>query len=172
MAFHSTHITLHIILISTRNNYCCYTQVHVLCMLPSVAHLVNFFSCNDSLSMIVIVTKLDGENKTLLDSCIEFYMFTNISDMYTQYSTYKNSANIFKCHKFGNWNKYQKENPRHNPAVFVSQPLLWCFVSTTINNLKLYHQHEIMYGCHLYNDTYNPHFPTLLILSFITLYLL
>ena len=43
----------------------------------------------------MIATKLDTENTTLLNSCIQVYMFTYIFDMYTtQYATYKNSA---KC---------------------------------------------------------------------------
>ena len=38
-------------------------------------------------SQIVIATKLDGENTTLVDSFIQVYMFTNIYDVYTKYST-------------------------------------------------------------------------------------
>ena len=33
-------------------------------------------------SQNVIAIKLGVENTTLLDSCIQFYMFTNISDIY------------------------------------------------------------------------------------------
>ena len=40
----------------------------------------------EAYSQIVIDTKLDAENSTLLDS-IQFYIFTNISDMYTKYAT-------------------------------------------------------------------------------------
>ena len=36
---------------------------------------------------IVITTKLDAENTILLDSYIQFYMFTNIFDIYTKYAT-------------------------------------------------------------------------------------
>ena len=38
-------------------------------------------------SQIVSVTTLDAENTTLLESCIHFYIFTNVSDMYTKYAT-------------------------------------------------------------------------------------
>ena len=34
-------------------------------------------------SQIGIATKLDTETTIVLDSCIQFYMFTNIADMYT-----------------------------------------------------------------------------------------
>ena len=45
-------------------------------------------------SQIVITTQLDTENTTVLDSYIQVYMFTNISDMYIKYATY---TNIAKC---------------------------------------------------------------------------
>ena len=42
-----------------------------------------------------VLIKLDAKNATLLNSCIQFDMFTDISDLlYTKYVTYKNSA---KC---------------------------------------------------------------------------
>ena len=34
----------------------------------------------------MIATKLDAENTIVLDSCMQFYMFTNISDMYIKYA--------------------------------------------------------------------------------------
>ena len=40
-------------------------------------------------SHILIATKLDAENTTLLDSYIQFYIFTNISGRYTKYATLK-----------------------------------------------------------------------------------
>ena len=38
-------------------------------------------------SQIAIATNLDIENTTLLNSSIQFHMFTNISDAYTKYET-------------------------------------------------------------------------------------
>ena len=37
-------------------------------------------------SQIVIATKLDAENTPLLDSCIQFFKYTNISDIYSMYA--------------------------------------------------------------------------------------
>ena len=35
---------------------------------------------------IVIATKLDAENTIVMDSCIQIYMFKNISDRYVMYA--------------------------------------------------------------------------------------
>ena len=45
-------------------------------------------------SLIMIATKLDAENTIVLNSCIQFYMLTNISDIHTKYATSNNST---KC---------------------------------------------------------------------------
>ena len=42
----------------------------------------------------MIAIKLDAENTTVLDSCIQFYMFTNISDMCIKYATEKIVQNV------------------------------------------------------------------------------
>ena len=42
----------------------------------------------------MIAAKMDAEYTIVLDSFIQFYMFQNISDMYTKYATQNNSA---KC---------------------------------------------------------------------------
>ena len=66
---------------------------------------------------IVISTKLNAENTTsLLESCIQFYRLTNISDIYIKYVTLTNSA---KCNlnainlEMNSWEIDQKENLRN-----------------------------------------------------------
>ena len=50
--------------------------------------------CDSTTGQFVIAIKLGAENTIVLDSCIKFYMFTNISDVYTKYATSHKSA---KC---------------------------------------------------------------------------
>ena len=65
----------------------------------------------------MIATTLDAENTSLQDSCIQFYMFTGISDMYTKYATYILVQN--KCHKFES--EFIKKRPKRESCTWKEQ---------------------------------------------------